>query len=241
MVIDFLLRHYSFVTHTVEFIAVFTGLFYFKNYKETPTKYFIYFLIFIAFADTVSGYTTLVKYNKPLSFLIGTRFEKNHWLATLAWDVGATLFYALYFYKILKNVLVRRIIKYLGIAFFLFSMGTIVLNWDLFFVEFFKSIEVVGAAIILFCCIMYFVEILQSEDILNFYKSMSFYIASTIFIWWLVITPVSFYDVYFTYQVGSQDRDWDFYKLRHQIYLVANIFMYLTFTFAFIWCQPKKD
>lgn len=54
---------------------------------------------------------------------------------------------------------------------------------------------------------------LQSETILSFYKSINFYISSTILIWWLVITPLVFFQIYFL------NVDWSFIILRWQIYL----------------------
>ena len=91
-----------------------------------------------------------------------------------------------------------------------------------------------GALIILLCTIFYFIEILQSEKILIFYKSLNFYISAAIFIWWLIVTPIVFYDIYMS------NSDWNFIFLRWQIYLFANIIMYLTFTFALIWYKPEK-
>jgi hypothetical protein len=46
-----------------------------------------------------------------------------------------------------------------------------------------------------------------------------------------------FYDIYNT------NGDWNFIFLKWQIYLSANVFMYLTFTFALIFCKPdiKND
>ncbi|RMZ50932.1 hypothetical protein EB822_06015 [Flavobacteriaceae bacterium PRS1] len=76
---------------------------------------------------------------------------------------------------------------------------------------------------------------LQSETILSFYKSINFYISSTILIWWLVITPLVFFQIYFL------NVDWSFIILRWQIYLFMNIFMYSSFTIALIWCKPQND
>lgn len=81
----------------------------------------------------------------------------------------------------------------------------------------------------------YLLELLASEDILKFHKSINFYIAITVLLWYVITTPVSFYGVYFS------GDDWNFIFLRWQIYFFANVFMYLTFTFALIWCNPQKN
>ncbi|WP_246067716.1 hypothetical protein [Changchengzhania lutea] len=225
----------------MEFLAAVTGIFCYKKYKETAAKYFIYFLIIIAISDSLNYYTFYVRPNKALSFLIGTKFEKNHWWSTLYWDIGTILFYVFYFFKVLKKHLFKSIIKYSGFTFLMFSLVYIALNWDLFFVQFFTVLDVLGAIIIIMCSVFYFIEILISDKILEFYNSINFYISVTIFIWWLIITPLSFYNVYFTYNIETSFLDMDFVLLRKQIFLYSNIFMYLTFTFALIWCQPESE
>lgn len=239
--IDFLLEHYSLLTHLLEFLAAVTGIFYYKKYRNTTAKYFIWFLLFIAISDTLCYYPAYVRPDEPLSFLIGTKFEKNHWWATLYWKIGAIVFYTFYFYKVLKTPLYKNIIKYSGSLFLVFSLIYIGFHWDTFFYQFFPTIRVFGAVIILLCAVFYFIEILLSDKILEFYKSINFYISATIFVWWLIITPLSFYSVYYTYEVGKSFFDLDFAFLRKQIYLFTNIFMYLTFTFAFIWCKPENN
>lgn len=225
----------------MEFLAAVTGLFYFKKYQDTAAKYFIWFLLVVAISDTIGNYTNYVRPDKFLSFLIDTKFEKNHWWATLYWDIGAIMFYVFYFNRVLKTSLFKYIIRYSGYFFLIFSFIYIAFHWNMFFYQFFTVLELLGSLIILMCAVFYFIEILVSDKILEFYKSINFYISATIFIWWLIITPLSFYNVYFTYEVGKKFFDLDFLFLRFQIYLFANIFMYLTFTFAFIWCRPERD
>ena len=97
------------------------------------------------------------------------------------------------------------------------------------------ALAVLGAFIILLCISFYFIEILNSDKVLNFYKSINFWISITLLIWWLVITPLVFYDIYFS------AVDWNFIILKWQIYLMMNIFMYTSFTIALIWCKPENN
>ncbi|WP_246067715.1 hypothetical protein [Changchengzhania lutea] len=225
----------------MEFLAAVTGIFCYKKYKDTAAKYFIYFLIIIAFSDSFNYYAFYVNPNKALSFLIGTRFEKNHWWTTLYWKIGAIMFFAFYYRKILLSKVFKNIIKYASYGFLSISAIYILFYFDEFFYKFFPIISVLGAVIVFLCTVFYFLEILQSDDILTFYRSLNFYISVAIFIWWLIITPLVFYNIYFTYEIGNPNRDWNFVLLRRQIYLFSNIFMYLTFTYALIWCQPESN
>ncbi len=250
---EFIRQNYSFITHSIELLAAVIGLLFYKKYKATAAKYFIYFLVYLTLCDFISMYTRAVRPDRLLSFLIGTVFEKNYWWSTLYWKIGATMFFAFYYYKILKVKRFRNIIKFNSYIFLLFSVIYIALNWDRFFVRFFPVISILGAIIILLCAVFYFIEILQSDKILTFYKSINFYISLAIFIWWIIITPIVFYNIYYTYDIKSSSnldsvmlkrevyKDWDFVILRRQIYLFANVFMYLTYTFALIWCKPEND
>lgn len=238
---EFLLKNYILLTHSVEAMAALTGVFLFKKYKNTDAKYFIYFLIYLTICDILNWYTIFVKNDGFLNFLKDTIIAKNYWWSTLFWKIGAIMFFVFYYTRILKTKQFRSIIKISGFLFLVFSMVYIVINWQVFFVSFFPIISILGAVIIFLCTVFYFIEILQSDDILTFYKSLNFYISAAIFIWWLIITPIVFYDNYTSYQVDVYERDWDYIKLRRLLYLTANIFMYSIFTFALIFCKPEND
>ncbi|MFD0842101.1 hypothetical protein ACFQ1F_01035 [Flaviramulus multivorans] len=232
---NFLIEHYSLITHFVEILAAVTGLLLFNKYKGSSTKYFIYFLVFITLSELVSRYTYLVKEGGLLSFLDGTVFQRNYWWGTLFWSLGSVMFYSFFFLKIIKTKRFRVILNVSRYSFLVFFFLYIIINWGDYFIRPFPVISILGAIIIFMCSIFYFLEILESNTILSFYKSINFYIAATIFIWWLIITPIVFFHIYY------RNIDWNFIHLKWMIFLVANIFMYLTFTFALIWCKPQND
>lgn len=238
---DFLYNNYSLLTHFVEATAALTGLLLFNKYKNTSVKYFIYFLVYLTIFDFLTRYTRFVYPARFLEFLIDTVFQKNHWLATSFWKIGAIMFFAFYYQKILISKVFKNIIKYASYGFFIISVIYIIIHFEEFFYKFFPIISIMGAVIVFLCSVLYFLEILQSDKILTFYKSINFYISAAIFIWWLIITPIVFYDVYYVYEIGNPDRDWDYRYLRRLIYISANIIMYSTFTFALIWCKPEND
>lgn len=239
--IKFLLDHYTLLTLMFEFVAAITGVLFYKKYHKTPVKYFIYFLLFIAIADTLGIYSQYVRPDRYLHFLIGTKIEKNHWWSNIYWVIGAIMFFSFYYRKILKTESFKTIIKLSSYGFLGFSIFFIITHWDAFFNTFFFELDLFGAVIIFICTVLFFIEILLSEKILVFYKNINFYISATIFIWWLIITPLTFYDVYFKYEIGVGHFDKEFLKLQTTVYLFANIFMYLTYTFALIWCKPENE
>jgi len=232
---EFLRLNYNFITRSVEILAAITGIFLFKKYKHSASKYFIYFLVYLAVCDFIGTYTYYINDNGIFRFLKGTYFEYNYWWSTVFWKIGSILFFSFYYQKILKIKVFKKILRYIRYLFFAFSVGLILFNLDEFFTKSFVLISVFGLVIILLCVIFYFYEILRGEKILTFYKSIGFYISTAILVWWMVITPLMFYDIYFS------TADWNFILLKWQIYLMANIFMYGTFTFALIWCQSDRD
>ncbi|MGE5943217.1 MAG: hypothetical protein ACM31G_02650 [Flavobacteriales bacterium] len=232
---EFLLAYKNTITFSVEILAAVTGLVLYKKYKPTAAKYFIYFLVYLSICDFLGSYVHYIKKDRLLSFLEGTVFIKNFWWTTLYWKIGAIMFFSFYYHSILINERFKSIVKYIGYSFLVFSIIYILINWDDYFVRFFPIISILGAVVIFLCTIFYFFELLNSEKILTFYKSIDFYISAAIFIWWLIITPLVFYDIY------NSNRDWNFIYLKWEIYLFANIIMYLTFTFALIFCKPNID
>lgn len=231
---EFLFKNYSLLLHSVEAMATISGIFSYKKYKDSVSKYFIWFLFYLMICDSISGYKNYID-NGFLDFLKGTVFATNHWWSTSFWKVGAIVFFSFYYFRVLKRRYFKNIIKICGTLFFVFCLVYISINWNEFFYQFFPIISVLGALVVFLCTVFYFIEILQSERILTIHKSLSFYISVAIFIWWLIITPLVFYDIY------HSNDDWNFIFLKWQIYLFANIFMYSIFTFALIWCRPQND
>ncbi|GFZ85924.1 hypothetical protein GCM10011531_16520 [Aquaticitalea lipolytica] len=230
---EFLKQYYALITYGVELLAAVIGLFCLKKYKTTAAKYFIYFLVYAFFVDLLGGYPRFLR-TFNLSYLIENSVIKaNYWWFTIFWNIGAVLFYSFLFRKIISKEISNKVIKYSTFVFLLFSICSIALNYNSFFNESLRIINVFGTIIILMSVILYFIEMLKSESVLNFYKSLYFYIGAVIFIWWLIITPIVFYEIYFS------TSDWNFVFLKWQIFLFANVFMYLTFTFALIYCKPE--
>jgi hypothetical protein len=191
--------------------------------------------VYLSVCDFLGSYVHYIRNGGFLGFLEGTVFIRNFWWSTLFWKIGAIMFFSFYYNSILTNEKFKRIIKYSGYSFLVLSIIYILFNWDDYFIIFFPIIDILGAVIVFLCTAFYFFETLSSEKILTFYKSINFYISAAIFIWWLIITPLVFYDIY------NSHYDWNFIFLKWQIYLFANIVMYLTFTFALIFCKPEAD
>ena len=221
-IFDFIKENRSFIWLFFESLAAITGLFLFKRYEKSYTKYFIYFLVYVVFIVIIGRYTYLVDDNKIFSFLEGTLIERNYWYYTIFWDIAATLFFGWYFMKIINNNTHRKILKASIYIFIIVSISSILFDLDMFFKKTNSIIKICSTLIILQCVIYYFLEILQSDKILTFYKSINFYICCAILILWLIQTPLTFFEQYY------RKEDLSYVNLRGYINLIIIPIMYIT-------------
>lgn len=233
---EFLSQNYFLITYSVEVLAAVTGIFCYKKQNKIAAKYFIFFLVYSFLVDFIgSNYPLFISDNGFLAFLDNTPFESNFWWYNFFARIGFPLFIALIFYNTLYSPIYKMRIMQLAVLFTILSMLHILFYFDMIFKVSSTFLSILSLILILCCLMFYFIEILNSDKVLYFYKSLFFYISSTFLIWWLITTPIIFFNIYFS------SADWNFVFLKWQIFLFANIFMYLTFTFALIFCKPKYD
>jgi len=236
---QFFLNNYSFIIHFVEVLAAVTGLFCLKKFRNTPVIYFICFLVYVAIFELIGAYPVYVEYFESLSkvkeLLEGTRLEKNSWFFTILWTIGGAMFYSFYFHKYLESDNSIKILKYITIIFLISSLVYILFHWDAFFVSSLYFVSIFSVLVILLSVVLYFIEVLKSQKLLVFYKSINFYIAAVLLIFLLIKTPLIFYDVYFS------RSDMDYLRLKATINILCIVFMYVTFSTALIWCKPQNN
>ena len=236
---DFILKNYSWITHGVEIIAALTGLMHYKKYENTKVKYFIWFLVYVGLLEIIGSYPIWIKKIEVLSqlnkYMIGTKYASNYWFFSIFWSIGSTLFFTLYFKMQIKKEKFKKILKYGSIAFMIGTLISLAINQNLFSSVRPIFISISGVSLVLLTIVFYLIELLYSDKVLKFHKSINFYIAATLLLWLIITTPLTFYNIYFA------AFDWNFVFLKWQIYLFANVFMYLSFTFALLWCNPHND
>lgn len=183
---EFLLNNYSIITHGIEIFAALTGLFLYKKYRLTPVKYFIWFLVYIVIMVQIGFYTRYVAIYDSLSsfreLLKGTLFQRNYWWFTIAWSMVSVVFFSFYYSKVLNSVFNKKVLKITTLSFVLVSLFTITTNWRDFFIKPFPIISVFGAFVILQCVLFYLLEMIKLPNILDFHRSINFYITCTIFV-----------------------------------------------------------
>lgn len=221
------------ITHSVEFIAAITGIIVFSKYKYASAKYIIYFLVYACFVDVIGNYPKYFS-NFNLFYLIeGLLIERNYWWYKIFWWFGLSSFIAFLNYKLLKMSTYKTILKIFYSIYLMQAFLYTIFNFKNLFSAEDTFLEIACLWIIVIAVILYFLEILQSKLIVYFYKSIYFYVNAVILFWTIVITPLYFYEIYFT------EADWNYVILKWQIYLGTNIIFYLSLTLALIFCKPE--
>ncbi|MBQ0769823.1 MAG: hypothetical protein KBT58_11055 [Bizionia sp.] len=232
---EFFKQNYSLLNKSVVLIAVIAGIISYKKFKGTPGYFFILIVVYLFLIDLLGSYYliyTKVEFLKPL---YNSVFRKNYWWFTITFDVGVIALFSVLYQKIIDTPRFKIILKSATVLYLCFALIFIGVKHQELFRQTFPLLQILGALIIILCCAFYLYELLKSDALLRMHKDLYFYVTIAIFLWWIIVTPLSFYDLYFS------NADWNFIILKWQILLLSNILMYLTFSFALLWCKPQND
>ncbi len=229
------MNKYTLITNFVEILAAIAGIFYIrKNRIEIPVRFFVYFLCLTVLVELLGLFPSLIYYEERFSFLKGTFLQKkNSWLYNV-YHIVSFMFYIFFFAYILRNTRFKNFLKLMG-GFYLVSTILNLIISDVFFISVSLYTYLFGTFLILLSVGFYFFEILQSDEILNFNKSIYFYISIGTMIFHLVVCPLFIYDKYF--DIGKSP---EFVEIRRFILICANIFLYTCYIIGFMVCLRKN-
>jgi len=221
-----------------EILSVLAGVFCYKKFKSKSARIFIWFLVYVQFLEIIGDYPRKVKKIDSLNWvgelIENTLFANNYWYFNVFWSVVVSAIIAYYFYLVTTDKILKKVIKLGTICFLLASVIILLLDYETLYYNLIFSIEVLSLALILLVIFSYFTELLYSDKILKFYRSLSFYIAVGVLVFWILTTPMDFYEQYYN------TSDTAFILLKRYVYLFSIVFMYLTFSFGFIVSNPEK-
>ncbi|MGB1308856.1 MAG: hypothetical protein ACPG6B_08095, partial [Oceanihabitans sp.] len=161
--------------------------------------------------------------------------NNNFWFYTLFWTIGSTIFYTVYFQKILQIKLFKDILKYSRYVFILVAFVLIFKDFNKLFKTGYTLLDYINTLLVVGSVILYFIEVLLTNKILKFYRNINFYIASSVFIWWLITMPLSIFGEYY------HENDLDFVNLNRTLIYISNIFMYSCFAIGLIVSKPEQE
>ena len=219
-------------------MAAVAGSYYLK--KTIPqfksSKYLVLFLWITVFVEMTASYVIVAYYSdyNIFSFVENTSFVSNFWLYNIYNVIGFS-FLILYFISYLKN-------KYWKIVFLILTIGFVVVpsivlfSTPAFFEPPSQFIIITRTLLLFFSIILFYFELLRSNLLLELKRFLPFYISVGVLVFNLCVTPLDILFHYFNIVDGNEL----FVKLRLNVMLYANIFMYVTFTVGFLICSRKK-
>jgi len=193
-------------------------------------KYLVYFLIFNFLLEIAGSYSPVGFFSnyKYFGFVKNTPFENNVWLYNIYFLINFS-FFIYYFRSYIESNKIRNILKVL-IVFYIISGSINLFCSDVFFKSYSLYLTIVGTLLILISVVLFYFDILKSEEIINLKKYLPIYISIGVLVFNLCITPLDIFSRFFNVENEL------FIKVKTNILIYASIFMYITFITGFIVC-----
>ncbi len=202
----------------LKLITIIIGVVNYKKYKHTPLKYFLWFLVYGFLAEI-------------LIMVISVDFEKlNHIVYNIYSIVYFTFSFWLFFkyLKNKKNCFMANIFNVIIVIIFIIN--------TLFFQDIYNSFQsytwLFGSLFLIITIIIFFIELLNSEKILNLKHLLIFWVALGIFLFQLGFLPVFIATKYINYNNGLTYA---------YILLILNFITSLCYSLGFIWTKKKLN
>ena len=219
-------------------MAAATGSYYLSkaNPSFKNTRYLVILLWSTVFVEVLASYVIFGYYSnyEIFPFLKGTSFVSNYWLYNI-FNIVSFSFLTLYFISFLSD-------RKWKVIFWLLTLCVIIIpGVAVFFTsKFFQppsNFIIISRTLVLFLSILvFYFELLKSNMLLEIKTFLPFYISVGVLVFNLCVPPLDILLPYFSIVDGNEL----FVKLRLNIMLYANIFMYGTFSAGFLICSIKK-
>ncbi len=210
-----------------EIIAAILGTIFYYKYKNTAFKYVLFVLWFIVISETLGHF-----YRELHLYYTDEKGVKyNWWIFNVLYTIVYPVLYLIYY----KTLLTKKF-RICIVIFIVIFLLTSLINWvflESFFTGSSKYPDIIGSLFLTICIIFYFVELLQSEKIISFQKSIPFWISVGLLIYHTSIIPFSV--VKDTYALLSDEA----IKKMFLINYILAIAMYCIFSFGFIWSRKE--
>lgn len=218
-----------FLFHILELIAALAGSYYYLKTEDIKVKPFVWYLWVMVFVETAGMYGYVMQYNFDNELFIwikNSNFCANTWLYNL-FHIATVILFGMFYSRLIENNFDRKVIRLSVISYILFSLFYFGFTKG-FFNKTLPYNFLLETLIVFLFVMLYFKQLLKSEKILFFYKSSYFYISIGLLLWYLCVTPLFIFNTYF------KAVNTNFLEFRSLFLLIANILLYLCFTFGFL-------
>ncbi len=215
--------------------AIIGSVYSFKYHKERGSRYLIYFLWLTVFVEVFFGWLPyFIQENEFFHYLRGTILERNSWIYNIE-VIIKFLFYSYFFLSYIKNKKMRKTLNYGMIFFFITTIINLIFS-NIFFETISSYTYITGSILLMISIVFYFMEIMNTDEILYFKKTLPFYIAVGALLFHLSMTPLFIYSRYY-----SNSRSPEYVSIYRLILTLANVFMYSCYSIGFLVCFKSND
>lgn len=215
-----------------ELLAFITGVVYYKKNKSKSTFYFVLFLGFTVFIELVNWYPVLIP-DGLLYSLKGTVYESNYFLGN-CYSLISYFFYITYFkWHIVSKMRINFLNVFTGL-FIIVSLWEYIFSGH-FFNAFLPISNIFGTLLVILSIGFYYLELLRTEKILHFNRSLPFYVSIGALFFHLCTTPLFIYSSYYSHTIDPV-----FVNLYRWVILGANYLLYSIYAIGFLVCYKKR-
>lgn len=194
----------------IQYFTFLISIIYYKKYKSyTFYKYFVLYLLVIVIVDILAS--TLFISNNLTLFNVYTFFEFNS--------------FTLIYYHLLKDKRRLKILRFLAIAFNIIYFFSFYFDFYILY-----TIPLEGVVNSVFV-ILFFIELLNSERILNYKKLLPFWMSVSFLIFYL--TSVPFWSLYYSSIFESR-------AMFPIIYYLGTVYQ-IIFIYGIITCKKTEN
>ena len=232
---DFLFEYKSLITKLFELAAAISGSWYLRKTKNEKIRIFVYYLWLAVIVETLGGYTKVLQNNYDYSWFVALKnsiFCRNSWLYNIYNFLSIGLL-GIYYSDLLISKSFKIIVRSVFLIYCVFTLVYYIFS-DAFFTMGLPYEDILATIIITIYVVCYFIELIRSEYILQYYKMPSFYISISLLLWHLCVTPLFIFNSYF------RAVNVEFVSFRTLFLLYINIFTYICLTFGF-WYSLYKS
>ena len=235
MLKEFLIDYRAIITQCFELIAALSGTFYLKKINNNGVRVFVYYLWLTVIVEILGGYRYLMRDNYDYEWFIALKnsvFCNNTWLYNI-YSYLAIGFISIFYYNLMATFKARITILASLAVYSVFSILYFTLT-DSFFKTTMPYHFTIGVTIICMYVLFYFLQLINNDIILKFYKLPSFYISIGLLLWYLSVIPLFIFNDYF------KSVNTNFVEFRNLLLLFINICTYSCFAFGFLYPLYKR-
>lgn len=207
--------NWLFSINFIEIVTAILATIHFKKYCLTTERYFLYYLWYSVFTETISVISAYI-------------FNHDFVTIILLYDIVSFSFFIFWYFTILnksinKKILLIAVVFFYGVTIYEFCF----LDWMVTN----KYTLISGAIVIIIGSFLYFSEILKSNKILNIKEDLRFWIGTGLLLFNVGYIPIEIFKEIFNAHN----------EVRIIILICLNVILYTCYSLGFIWAKKEES